>query len=325
MKTPSWLLNIVYSCLEQRTITLSYQGATSSQKALPAGIPQGAYMGGLIFIIKFNEALLRPDIPRPSILSNARSVKVKYIDDGTVAVSVDLKTYLVPDPVARPRPVQYEERTGHSLPAENNLLQSYIHEAENYTNQNNMKINKSKSNVLKFTFARKLDFPTNLTFSDGSPVGVLSETTLLGVIISNDLKWQKNTSFICAKARKKLWVLRRMANLDLSRHEMLDVYGKEVRSILEYAVPVWHPGITRKQSSEIESIQKIAFKILLGPAYRGYSNACAVLGAETLEKRRQSICLKFAAKNLKSENCLFNIARTSQHNLRQKKQSSGRV
>ena len=44
----------------------------------------------------------------------------------------------------------------------------------------------------------------------------------------------------------------------------------------------------------------------------------AVLGAETLEKRRQSICLKFAAKNLKSENCLFNIARTSLHNLRQR-------
>ena len=117
MKTPSWLLNIVYSYLEQRTMTLSYQGATSSQKTLPAGIPQGAYMGGLIFIIKFNGAFLRPEIPRPGILSNARSVKVKYIDDGTVAVSVDLKTYLVPDPVARPRPVQYEERTGHSLPA----------------------------------------------------------------------------------------------------------------------------------------------------------------------------------------------------------------
>ena len=251
-------------------------------------------------------------------MSSARSEKVKFIDDGTVAVSDDLQTYLIPDPITRPKPVKFEERSGHSLPPENNLLQSYIHKAEKYTKENNMKINKNKTNVIKFSFARKLDFPTELTFSDGTPVGSLSETTLLGVVITSDLKWQKNTSYICAKARKKLWVLRRMSSLDLSKQEMLDVYAKEVRSILEYAVPVWHPGITRKQSSEIEAIQKIAFRILLGPAYRGYSHACAVLGAQTLEERRQSICLKFATKNLKSENCLFTKARTSHHNLRQR-------
>ena len=85
-----------------------------------------------------------------------------------------------------------------------------------------------------------------------------------------------------------------MTSLDLNINEMFDVYAKEVRSILEYAVPVWHSGITRKQSSEIEAIQKIAFRILLGQAYHGYAHACAVLGAQTLEERRQGICLKFA-------------------------------
>ena len=60
------------------------------------------------------------------------------------------------------------------------------------------------------------------------------------------------------------------------------------------------------------------YKKMLLKSRHGYSHACAVLGAETLKKRRQSICLKFAAKNLKSENCLLNIARTSHHNLRQR-------
>ena len=45
---------------------------------------------------------------------------------------------------------------------------------------------------------------------------------------------------------------------------MFDVYSKEVRSILEHGVPVWHPGLTRKDSLEIERIQKSAFHMILG-------------------------------------------------------------
>ena len=102
------------------------------------------------------------------------------------------------------------------------------------------------------------------------------ETTLLGVIVSNDLKWVKNTSYICLKVRRKLWILRRLLMLNLDRFEMFDVYAKEIRSILEYAVPVWHSSITKKQSSEIESVQKLSFKIILGPAYLSYRNACEI-------------------------------------------------
>ena len=70
---------------------------------LPGGGPQGAYLGGIIFIIKYNGAFLRPSIPRPfnQPISEAKAAKVKYIDDGTVAVSVDLKSSLIEDPEIR--------------------------------------------------------------------------------------------------------------------------------------------------------------------------------------------------------------------------------
>ena len=58
-------------------------------------------MGGLIFIIKFNGAFMRPPIPRDisGPISKSKSEKVKYVDDGTIAVSINLKTSLLPDPV----------------------------------------------------------------------------------------------------------------------------------------------------------------------------------------------------------------------------------
>ena len=307
MHTPAWLLSIVFSYLSNRSMFLTYNNSQSSQKMLPGGGPQGAYLGGLIFIIKYNGAFLRPPIPRPvrGPVLKSKAEKVKFVDDGTVAVSIDLKQCLVPDPVNRPRPVNYHERTGHVLPPENNLLQFYMEDTENFVEDNKMKINMKKTKVISFTKSRKWDFPPELKFSDGTLIEYIPDTKLVGVVLSENLRWHKNTDYICQKARQKIWILRRMVKLDLDAYTMFDVYTKEVRSVLELAVPVWHPGLTKQQSSDIERIQRISFKIILKGDYVNYKQACKYLSAETLEQRRLKLCLKFARKNLRSENCLF--------------------
>ena len=109
MNTPPWLLRIIASYLMNRSMILSYKGSLSSQKELLAGSPQGAFLGGLIFMIKFNGAFLRPSIPRDSILKDASSIAVKFVDDGSAAASVALDSYLVPDTSGRPRPLNFRE------------------------------------------------------------------------------------------------------------------------------------------------------------------------------------------------------------------------
>ena len=192
----------------------------------------------MIFIIKYNGAFLRPPVPRPvrGPVLKSKAEKVKFVDDGTVAVTIDLKQCLVPDPVDRAKPVNYHERTGHILPAQNNLLQYYIQDTEKFTTDNKMIINKKKTKIISFTKSRKWDFPLELTFSDGSMIEYTSETKLVGVILSENLSWGKNTTYICDKARQKIWMLRRMVKLGLDKFTMYDVYTKEVRSILELAV-----------------------------------------------------------------------------------------
>ena len=309
MHTPAWLLNIIVSYLSDRSMYLTYKGQQSSQKMSPGGGPQGAYLGGIIFIIKYNGAFLRPPIPRGvhGPVSKARAEKVKFVDDGTVAVSVDLKACLVPNPVQRVRPLNFHERTGHILPDENNLLQFYIKDTEQFVAENNMVINTQKTKVISFTKSRKWDFPPEIHFSDGSQLECIPETRLLGVVVSQDLRWAKNTAFICQKARQKLWILRRMLNFNLDLHQLYDVYSKEIRSILELAVPVWHSGLTRQQTSDIESIQKIAFRIILQDKFVDYKAACTLFSAQTLQDRQLKLCSKFALKNLKSENPMFKI------------------
>ena len=168
-----------------------------------------------------------------------------------------------------------------------------------------MKINQEKTTTMLFNTSRKWDFPVEVAFEDGSPLDCVKEMKLVGVYITDNLKWQRNTDYICSKARRKLWLLRRMKGLSLSTVQLLDVYTKEVRSILEMAVPVWHGGLTQKQSKDIERVQKVAFKIILNHNYQSYPHALKTLDAETLYQRRVNICKNFASKNIKSEFSLF--------------------
>ena len=46
-------------------MVLTYRKARSVEKRLPGGFSAGTYLGGLLFIIKFNGACLRPPVPRP--------------------------------------------------------------------------------------------------------------------------------------------------------------------------------------------------------------------------------------------------------------------
>ena len=101
MKCPSWLLRLVASYLTKRTLILTYNGASSSEKHLPGGAPAGCLLGGLIFILKFNGAFLRPKIPRPI----GQFFHAKYFDDVSTAASVDLKKDLQKDLVQRQKPL----------------------------------------------------------------------------------------------------------------------------------------------------------------------------------------------------------------------------
>ena len=82
-------------------------------------------------------------------------------------------------------------------------------------------------------------------------------------MLSDDLKWKRNNEYICKKAYKKMWTLRRMKVLDIEPYVILDVYIKGIRSVLELAVPAWHTGLTQKQSADIERVQRVAVSIIL--------------------------------------------------------------
>ena len=158
-----------------------------------------------------------------------------------------------------------------------------------------MKFNIKKSKVMLFNSSKIRDFTPELHLN-GQTLEVVPEIKLIGIIICSNLKWNANTTYITKRANSKLWLLRRLKDLGANRSELLDIYTKQVRSILEFGVPVWHPGITASDSNTIERVQKCALNIILGENYNNYEDSLAETGLGRLTKRRDKLCLDFATK-----------------------------
>ena len=298
MHVPGWLLLILISYLTERSMFMRYKGSTSSRRRLPGSSPQGAFLGILLFIIIFNGALLRPAIPR------LKSLNLKYVDDLSMLAAFNLHSCLEPVTTERAMPLTFNQRTGQQLAPEHNILQEDLLKLEQFATEKQLKIKETKTQVMKFNFNKNHDFPPELKLEGfDEDLKIIHETKLLGVMISDDLKWYSNTKYICSKAYKKMWTLRRMKILDIEPYVILDVYLKEIRSVLELAVPAWHSGLTLKQSADIERVQRVAVYIILSDSYTGlceysYNMGLVILDIEPLETRRLKLCQTFAKKTL---------------------------
>ena len=229
-------------------------------------------------------------------------IHLKFIDDMTMAESINLKASLIKNPeVNPPRPFNYHERTQHIMPKQNFKLQTMLDDLKDYTLKHQMRVNENKTKVILFNSALKYDFQPNLTLDNESQLEVVEEIRLLGVNISADLSWSSNTASMCQKAYSRLWMLRRLKPLGASAEELLEVYDKQIRCMVEFATPVWTSGLTLAEIGQLERVQKCAFNIILSGSYCNYKKALKTMGRKTLMVRRKELNLNFAKKCLKSE------------------------
>ena len=121
----------------------------------------------------------------------------------------------------------------------------------------------------------------------------------------SDMKQNRHTDDIVKRASNKLLLIRRLKVPGAQPEELVDMFIKQCRSILQFAAPAWHGAITMTERQDIERVQKVALHIILGDKYDSYRNALKATNLETLETRRDRLCLKFgkkAEKNSKHKN-----------------------
>ena len=84
------------------------------------------------------------------------------------------------------------------------------------------------------------------------------EIKLLGVLVTNDMKWQNNNNNIIGKCYARIWILRNLKKYGAEEHHMFETYTQQIRSISEMACPVWNGALTQMEALALERVQKTA-------------------------------------------------------------------
>ena len=143
-----------------------------------------------------------------------------------------------------------------------------------------------------FNFTNNYQFVTAINVNNHE-IETVKEAKLLGTVITDDLKWTRNTEEIVKSANLRLRIL----------HEAAKFTKKisDLRSKLDSSSVVWHNSLTEKDTNSLERVQKAAVKVTLKNYYKDYESALEMLNLDTLCERRRKQCLKFAKDCLKHE------------------------
>ena len=162
----------------------------------------------------------------------------------------------IPD-TERIRPEAYHARTGETLLGHKSSVYRQLDKMQEYANSHEMMINPGKTKFILFNTSRTHDFQPRYEINH-KEIEIVDEIKLLGVIIQSNMKWSANTLYITEKGFLRLWMLKRLKKNGSSWNDLKEVYEKQIRSVLELAVPVWSPGLTQEDSYSIERVQKSA-------------------------------------------------------------------
>ena len=110
-------------------------------------------------------------------------------------------------------------------------------------------------------------------------------------------------------------LLNKAANFSKAKNDLKNINITFIRSIIEQSAVVWHRSLSKKN----RRVQKSAVRVIMGDSYRNYKHGLKILKIETLDKRRDKLCLSFAKKCFKKEKSNFPPKNSSKHNMKKRK------
>ena len=184
----------------------------------------------------------------------------KYVDDSTISETVQKN--------------------------EESQIQENVDRLVKKTNEDKFQMNESKCKEIRISFAKTEKVLDPITINN-SPLEVVKEAKILGLNISNNLKWNIHVTEIVKKASKRLYFLTQLKRSKVGSRELVQFFVTCIRSLIEYACPVYHDGLPDYLSNDLERIQKRAMHII----YPSLSYHAALLTTELvpLSQRRQQL------------------------------------
>ena len=140
------------------------------------------------------------------------------------------------------------------IPAEHLKTQKYVNEIDCWTYRNKMKLNPKKTKNIIFNFSKQNQFTTDIVLQ-GEKIETVKETKLLGTVITDDLKWIRNTEYLVKKANMRMKMLQIASKYTSKYSDLKTIYKLFIRSILEQSAVVWHSSLKVNNLKEYRNQQ----------------------------------------------------------------------
>jgi len=256
---PAFLVDWLASFLCNRKQRVKIGDITSDWSHMKAGVPQGTLLGPICFLIHINDL--------KTVVHD-----IKYVDDSSLWEKC--------------------QRSG-----KDSQLQEATNQALEWTDKNNMMINTDKTKYMEIYYGRTPLTLHPITIKENK-IEEVPVFKLLGLMINNKITWHDHVEFMCGKASRRIYFLVLLKRAGKSSTDIIDTYMAIIRSVLEYVCIVWHPGLNKQQSDQIEHIQKRS----LGIAHPdlSYHDVLTATKLDTLWARRESMCKTFY-ENIQNE------------------------
>ena len=133
----------------------------------------------------------------------------------------------------------------------------------------------------------------------------------------DSLKWDAHVSDVTERAQRRFFIIHKLMSNGFHCEFLIDVYCKEIRSILEYGSVLFHSGLTQELSNRLEDIQKVFLRLLskyIGVKF-SYMESCIYFCIEPLSLRHQTLSETFLKKVVKDDRHNLLTARNNDREL----------
>jgi len=238
------VLHWIENWLTDRKQRVALSGQVSEWRNVLSGVPQGSVLGPLLFVLFIND-----------IDDSVTSKILKFADDTKIFNTVR------------------SEEMIENLRTDLSGLMAWSKEWQ-------MLFNVNKCKVMHLGYNN----PSVDYYMDTVQLQVVKEEKDLGVVITDDLKWDNQCAAAVKQANRVLGMIKRSFT-DRSKETIMALYKSLVRPHLEYCVPVWSPHLI-KDIKLVEGVQRRATKLVQGIGAWKYDERLRYLGLSRLAKRR---------------------------------------
>ena len=140
-----------------------------------------------------------------------------------------------------------------------------------------------------------LALSTELTIDNGQEREVVQNARLLGVTITNNLSWILHINETIKKTSKGLYLLRQLKRTRVSTSDLVRFYISCIRSVCDYAVPVFHSSLPNYLINDLEQVQIRALSIIC--PHLSYNESLAFLDMDSLFDHHSFLCSSLLVKS----------------------------